>query len=507
MKRFFSLVVVLLLAAPSVAADVKLAAVFADHMVLQRDKPVPVWGWASPNEKITVTFAGQTHSAVADAHGRWQVQLDKLAASAEPRSLVVSSAQGQLEVKDVLVGEVWLGSGQSNMGMKVNRCRDFATEKAAAQYPQIRMFQEKSLASATPKTDASGKWMVCSPDTVGEFSATLYFFGRELHRELKVPIGLINCSVGGTPIESWIAADVQARIPELQAAHEAYVKAYKNFDVAKAQENYAKALALWREQAEAAKAAGQMPPPRPNDPVAAHERRGPPGGLFNGKIHPLIPFAIRGILWYQGEANTNPPQRAALYHHQLQALVTDWRSRWGEELPFAWVQLPNFERLGEGWSLVQEGMLRTLQLPNTGMAITIDIGDPKDIHPVNKQDVGRRLALWALGRVYGQKGMATSGPLPAKHTVRAGAMVVSFTHTDGGLKAPGEVKGFEIAGPDMVWKPATARIEGDTVVVFHPDVKKPVAVRYAWASNPTCNLANGQGLPASPFRIIPTADK
>lgn len=259
--------------------------------------------------------------------------------------------------------------------------------------------------------------------------------------------------------------------------------------------------------AEAFQAAGQMPPARPTDPVAAHQRRGPPGGLFNGKIHPLIPFAIRGVLWYQGEANTNSPERAALYHHQLQALVTDWRRRWGEELPFAWVQLPNVERPGEGWSLVREGMLRTLQLPNTGMAITLDIGDPKDIHPVNKQEVGRRLALWALGRVYGQKGSATSSPLPAKHTVREGAMVVSFTHTDGGLQAPGGVKGFEIAGPEMVWKPATARIEGETVVVFHPDVKTSFAVRSAWASNPTGNLAHGRGLPASPFRILPTPDK
>ncbi|MCS6866491.1 MAG: sialate O-acetylesterase [Gemmataceae bacterium] len=507
MKRFLALVGVVLGAAPLPAADLKLAAIFADHMVLQRDKPVPVWGWADPHETITVSFAGQTHTTVADAHGRWQVQLDKLAASAEPRSLVAASSRGQCEVKDVLVGEVWLGSGQSNMAMTVNRCRDFATEKAAAQLPQIRLFKENSPASPTPSTVATGTWTVCSPETVGGFSATLYFFGRVLYRELKVPIGLINASVGGTPIESWIAAEVQAAVPELKLAHEANMQAYKNFDVEKAKANYAKALARWREQVEAAHAAGQMPPPRPTDPVAAHERRGPPGGLFNGKIHPLIPFAIRGVLWYQGEANTHSPERAALYHHQLKALVTDWRRRWGEELPCAWVQLPNFERPGEGWSLVQEGMLQTLQLPNTGMAITIDIGDPKDIHPVNKQEVGRRLALWALGRVYGRQGIATSGPLPAQHVVRAGAIVVSFLHTDGGLRADGDVKGFEIAGADGVWKPATARIEGDTVVVSHPEVKEPVAVRYAWASNPTCNLLNGHGLPASPFRIRPPANR
>ena len=230
------------------------------------------------------------------------------------------------------------------------------------------------------------------------------------------------------------------------------------------------------------------------------ERRGGPGGLFLGKIAPLIPFAMRGVVWYQGEANSQPG-KGYLYRYQLPLLVSDWRQRWGEELPFAWVQLPNYQRDGEDWMLVREAMLKTLRLPRTGMAITVDIGESKDIHPKNKQDVGRRLARWALGDVYGHKETATSGPLPAGHEVHGADIVLSFTHCDGGLQAKGgELTGFVIAGADRQWKPATARIEGDQVIVSHPDVKQPVAVRYAWETNPTCNLFNGHGLPASPFR-------
>jgi sialate O-acetylesterase len=410
---------------------------------------------------------------------------------------------------DVLVGEVWLGSGQSNMAMAVSRALDFQTEQAAANLPQIRMFTERSSAATAPQPDASGTWSVCSPETVGTFSATLYFFGRELHSKLQVPVGLINSSVGGTPIESWIAAEAQAKTPELRAAHEAAIQALADFDATQAQAQFEKALARWREQAAAAKAAGKTAPRRPTNPADQRNRRGGPGGLFNGKIAPLIPYAIRGAVWYQGEANSQPG-KGHLYQYQLPLLVRDWRERWGEEFPFAWVQLPNFGRNGEGWMLVREAMLKTLRLPNTGMAITVDIGESNDIHPKNKQDVGRRLAFWALGTVYQQTGIATSGPLPDGHTVNGAGVVCSFTHTDGGLRraSGGELKGFSLAGEDRQWQPATAVIVGDKVLVSHPNVRKPVAVRYAWASDPECNLTNGQGLPASPFRTDdwPVAD-
>ena len=450
------------------AADLKLAALFSDHMVLQRDKPVPVWGRADAGESVTVEFAGQKKSAIADATGKWQVKLDPMTASAESRALIVQSGNPdrKLQIADVLVGEVWLGSGQSNMAMRISGAQNYKNEQATANLPLIRTFNEGSNASAKAQTDASGKWTVCSPETVGTFSATLFFFGRELQRELKVPVGLINSSVGGTPIESWIAAEVQQ--PKRKGAATSRPKA---------------------------------PKPRPaGNRTAAPERKNDAGGLFNGKIAPLIPYALRGVLWYQGEANTHPGKGLS-YQHQLPLLVTDWRKRWNEELPFAWVQLPNFNRPGEGWSLVREAMLKTLSLPKTGMAITVDVGEADNIHPKNKQEVGRRLSLWALGAVYGVKVPAISGPLPTGHAIKGNTISIPFKHTEGGLVAKdGVLTGFLIAGADKQWKPAQAAIDGDKVLVSSAEVAKPVAVRYAWASVAVCNLFNGAGLPASPFR-------
>lgn len=484
------------------AGELKVATIFSDHLVLQRDKPVPVWGWADAGEMVTVEFAGQKQTAVADAVGKWMAKLEPMKANAQPQEMIVRGAEKdrQRAVKDILVGEVWLGSGQSNMAMTVARSNDFEAEKAAAKLPLIRMFKEESGAAQQAQADSRGSWLVCSPENVGGFSATLYFFGRELYRELNVPIGLVNSSVGGTPIESWVAADVQQQIPELKAATEKQLADDGAFDEAEARSRYERALARWKKEAAEAKSAGKPAPRRPTDPLATRQRRGGPGGLFNGKIAPLIPFAIRGILWYQGEANAQP-DKSKLYGYQLSALVTDWRRRWGEELPIAWVQLPNFERNGEDWMQVREAMLETLKLHKTGMAITVDIGDPKDIHPKNKQDVGRRLAMWALGSVYGKAGAATSGPLPIGHEIRGSEVAVTFDHADGGLVAKGgPLTGFEIAGENRRWKPASARIDGDTVIVSSPEVKKPVAVRYAWAADPKCNLFNGKGLPASPLR-------
>ena len=485
------------------AAELKLAAVFADHMVLQCDKPVPVWGWADPGGQVSVNFGGQEKQAAADATGKWLVKLDPLKASAEPRMLVAKSkgVSNELRVADVLVGEVWLGSGQSNMAMDVSRARDFNTVKSFAQLPLIRMFKETSGAAPKPQQDAKGQWVLCAPESVGAFSATLYFFGRELYLELKVPVGLINSSVGGTPIEAWIDGTAQSKMPEGKAAVDAQNKADAALDTPQAKEQYEKQLARWKEQADQAKAAGKPAPKKPLDPQQQRARRAGAGGLFSGKIAPLVPYAIRGVLWYQGEANANPA-KAPLYQKQLALLVNDWRARWGGELPFAWVQLPNFKNpAGDGWMLVREAMLKTLSLPRTGMAITIDIGDPNNIHPANKQEVGRRLSLWALGEVYNKKVAATSGPLPAGHEARGAGMVLTFTHCEGGLKArDGELKGFVIAGEDRQWQPAVARVDGDKVLVSSPQVVKPVAVRYAWEVDPACNLVNGAGLPASPFR-------
>ena len=483
------------------AADIRLAAVFSDHMVVQRGKAVPVWGWATPGDHLTVSFAGQEKQATVDGAGRWQVKLDPLCASAESREMIVKSHGGfnKARVADVLVGEVWLGAGQSNMAMTVSRAADFRKVKTSAYLPLIRMFREESAAANRPAADAKGKWSVCSPAAVGDFSAALYFFGRELHRELQVPVGLINSSVGGTPIEAWVAGDVQAKMPELKGLIEARRKTRAALDTPESWKRYQKDLGEWQEQAMLANLTGKPEPARPLEPMAqAALDHG--GGLFNGKIAPLIPFALHGVLWYQGEANADPAT-ARFYQYQLRLLVSDWRAHWGGELPFAWVQLPNFKGDGDGWMLVREAMLKNLRLPKTGMAVTIDIGDPNNIHPANKQEVGRRLAMWALGEVYDLAVTATCGPLPAKHETRGNGMVISFTHCHGGLSAKGgELRGFEIAASDRQWRPATARIEGEKIMVSSPLIAKPVAVRYAWAPDPDCNLYNQAGLPASPFR-------
>ena len=269
--------------------------------------------------------------------------------------------------------------------------------------------------------------------------------------------------------------------------------------MAAAKAKYARDLTNWEAAAKAAKAAGKTQPKKPQDPVAVRARRGNVGGLFKGKIAPLVPYAIRGVIWYQGEANSTPG-KAEFYQYQLPLLVQDWRAKWGQDLPFAWVQLPNFKGAGRDWPTVREAMLKTLALPKTGMAITVDIGEENDIHPKNKQEVGRRLALWALGSVYGQAG-PTSGPLPAGSQRNGQSLELSFTHTDGGLVAKGgELRGFEIASADGAWKPAHAVIAGNKVIVSSREVADPTQARYAWTNFPDCNLYNGAGLPATPFR-------
>lgn len=496
---------VLALTASTGAADLRLATVFSDHMVLQRDKPVPIWGWADAGEKVQVAFASQQKSATADNEGKWQVTLDPLSTDAKPQVLTVTTESKAREAKvaDVLVGEVWLGSGQSNMAMLVRNANHYESEQAASSLPLIRVFTENSQPSQTPAVDATGQWTVCTPESVGGFSATLFFFGRELHHSLGVPVGLIVSAVGGTPIESWIAAERQRAVPELKLLMDSLENQKRKIDPESTAKRYEAALETWKLAVVQARANGTSLPRKPRNPLELAAKKGDIGGLFNGKISPLIPFAIRGAVWYQGEANSTP-DRATYYQYQLPLLIQDWRTRWGDEFPFAWVQLPNYKGAGRDWPTVRDGMLKTLAVPKTGMAITVDIGDTNDIHPKNKQDVGKRLAMWALGDVYGQRGIATSGPLPTKHEVLDGKVVIHFSHSDGGLRArDGQLVGFLISGQDNQWKPAAAEIRGNTVSVSSPEVSQPTAVRYAWENDPRCNLVNAAGLPATPFQILP----
>ncbi|MHC4179335.1 MAG: sialate O-acetylesterase, partial [Planctomycetota bacterium] len=465
----------------------------------------PVWGWAEPAEKVSVSLAGQTKTATADETGKWMVKLEAIQAGG-PHVLSVEG-NNAVEIADVMVGEVWLCSGQSNMAWTVERSANRDTEIAEAKYPGIRMMTVARVPAETPQDNCQGEWRVCSPETVAGFSATAYFFGRKLHRDLDVPVGLINSSWGGTPVQSWTSLEDQRALPELKPLLDGWDERVAAYDPQAAKETFEKQLAEWKQKAEEAKAAGKKPPRRPRlaaDPRLSSHR---PANLYNGMIAPLAPYALRGAIWYQGESNSGSPD-AGLYGLQLTAMIKNWRQLWQQgEFPFLWVQLPNFRAPQQqpvetsGWVIVQNEMLKTLSVPNTGMAVTIDVGEAGDIHPKNKQDVGRRLALWALGTTYGRD-IVYCGPLYKSMRKRDSRIVIQFDHVGGGLvaKDSDELKGFAIAGEDKKFVWARARIRKDRVVVSSRDVESPVAVRYAWAANPSCNLYNQAGLPASPFR-------
>lgn len=491
------------------AADVKLPGVFGDHMVLQRETPVPVWGWADPGEKVTVILGEQSKTATADANGKWSLKLDPLKAGGP----LVLKVQGKNSVErtDVLVGEVWLCSGQSNMAMTVGGVKDKQAEIDSADHPQIRMMTVARRPSADPKDDAAGDWQVSSPQTVAGFSAAAYFFGRELQQKLNVPVGLINSSWGGTPIQAWTSQKDQEADPELAPIVKSYLNAVATYTPEKAQADYEKKLANWEKARAKAKDEGKpfiaRKPELSKEPGLSPN----PGTLYNGMIAPLAPYAIRGAIWYQGEANAG---NYKIYGLQMKTMIANWRTIWGEgDFPFLFVQLPNFvgglakgaepapaKPSENGWPWIREQFLRTLAVPNTGMAVTIDIGEPDDIHPKNKQDVGKRLAQWALAKTYGKE-VAPSGPLYKSMRIDGGKIILEFDHVDGGLVVCGDKpKGFAIAGEDKKFVWADAKIEGKTVVVSSDEVKQPTAVRYAWANNPDCNLFNKAGLPASPFR-------
>lgn len=487
------------LASPA-PADVKLPALVGDHMVLQRDAELPIWGWADPGEKVTVAIDGQTQSATADKSGKWMVRLDKLATS-KPLTMKITG-NNTLEIKDILVGEVWVCSGQSNMQWSVSQANNAAEEIAAAKFPEIRLISVPRVGTQETQTDFEGSWAACSPETVGSFSAVGYYFGRTLFQELKVPIGLIHCSWGGSACEAWVETSVLAADPELAPILQRWEQIVKSYDPEKQQQNYEAALEKWKVAAAKAKADGKPQPRRPfapRNPLIGQHR---PANLYRGMLNPLIPYAIRGAIWYQGETNAG---RAYQYRTLFPTMITSWRKDWGQgDFPFYFVQLANFrqrknEPAPSDWAELREAQSMTLSLPNTGQAVIIDIGEANDIHPKNKQDVGKRLALWALAHDYGQD-VEFSGPSFESLKVSGDKAIVTFNHAEGLTAKGGTLKGFSVAGKDEKFHWADATIEGNKVVVSSPDVKQPVAVRYAWADNPEANLYNKAGLPASPFR-------
>lgn len=480
---------------------ISLPSTFTDHMVLQRDISVPLRGTAWPGARLTVSIAGQSVKTKADKEGRWLAALAPMKAGG-PHTLTIKARKVTAVINDVLIGDVWVCSGQSNMEWSLSLANNPEEEIRNANYPNIRMYTVTKKVSGEPLLGCKGRWDACTPEIAKDFSAVGYFFGRTLHKTLNVPIGLIDSSWGGTPAEAWTSRPSLEANPDCAPILKRWDEALANYPAAKAE--FDKAMAEWQKAAEAAKAAGQPEPKKPGAPLGPdHPHR--PAGLYNGMISPLLTYAIKGAIWYQGESNAG---RAYQYRSLFPTMITDWRKSWGADFPFFYVQLANFMKrnpdpnAGSAWAELREAQLRTLQLKNTGMATIIDIGEADDIHPRNKQDVGLRLALAAFKVAYGYD-WPYSGPLYHSMRVDGPSIRVKFTNTDKGLlnnNTNGPLRGFAIAGEDKVFHWAEARIEGDEVVVASPNVPQPVAVRYGWADNPICDLYNGYFLPASPFR-------
>jgi sialate O-acetylesterase len=508
-KTLAVLVACRLIGPGSAQAEVRLASPFGDHMVLQQGMAVPVWGQARPGERISVSLGSIRKDATAGRDGRWQVRLSGLKTGG-PYELIVKG-DSSLTIKDVYVGEVWLCSGQSNMDMTVARedrywcgVMNEEEEVKAADYPLIREFRVKPTMTDEPQTEVVGQWSVCSPATVGKFSATAYFFAREIHKKLGVPVGLLTSTYGASTAQAWMSPKALSSDPLFVPLIEAYVAARKNYDQDETvKQKYQQDLIAWEAAREQAKAEGQPTPRRPKDPNP-HQDQHNPSVLYNGMIAPLVPYGIRGALWYQGESNY---PTGHIYAPLMRMLIADWRQAWRQgEFPFLFVQLANHQKPAtepagkSDMAPVRDGQLKTLRVRHTGMAVAIDIGDAENIHPKNKQEIGRRLGLVAQALVY-RKPVPYSGPLYRGMRIRGSAIQLLFRHTEGGLSCKaGKLTGFAVAGEDRQFVWADAKIEGQSVVVSSPQIVRPLAVRYGWADNPPVCLCNGVGLPASPFR-------
>ncbi|MBU81745.1 MAG: sialate O-acetylesterase [Planctomycetota bacterium] len=506
-------------------AEVRVPGFFNHHMVLQRDMPVPVWGRADPGEMVKVSFAGQEHETRTGDDGTWMVKLNPLKASAEGRLLTA----GETRIEDVVVGEVWICSGQSNMQFRVDKALNAEQEIAAADYPGIRQLNMNRTAAYLPNTDADGEWSVCSPGTAGKYTAVGYYFARKLYKELKIPIGLIDASWGGTGVEPWIPEAGYRMIPELNKQLEELEFGLPASPAGKEKwERYLDGIEQWLPGAGRQVARGKLPvniPARPGRLPATHHGL---TKIYNAVINPLIPYAIRGTIWYQGESSWG---HGPHYFYLKQGLIEGWRARWnqppasartmpGRDFSFYTVQLANLHPYnqkpegGDGYARIREAQRRCLELSNTGLAVTYDIGNPTDIHPKNKQDVGLRLALWALAKDYGKE-VVYSGPLFERIEIKGNEAHIHFTCTGSGLMAgnkdgPGaaqavqtKLEGFAVAGSDKKWHWAEAKItpDGKSLIVTSAQVSEPAAVRYAYRWNPFhSNLYNKEGLPAAPFR-------
>lgn len=512
MKGFLSIFLVAI-AAFAVNADVHLPDVIGNSMVLQQKQKVPIWGTADAGESVTVTIGRKKKSTVADANGKWRVDLDPMTASLTPQTIKIVG-KNTIELTDILIGEVWLVAGQSNMQRLLRETANGDAAQAAADHPNIRLFNASREVAFKRRQGKLGEWAACSPKSVAEFSAAGYYFGVEMERELKVPIGLLNSSYGGSQAEAWTPVEYLNANPDLKAT----VERTKIWDAERAQVriDYDAAIKKWREDQDKAKAAGARPSPSPGVPDALRDYR-IASSIYDGMIAPLMPFAIKGAMWYQGESNE---ARAEQYNILLPVMIRAWRERWGQgNFPFGIIQLPNYRAVKPEpeeapWSFIREAERKTaLNDKNAGLIVTIDIGEASDIHPKNKLDVGKRMAVWALKNYYGRK--LVDSPVLVKSETAGGKIVLTFDEVGSGLKIKDgdKLDEFAIAGADKKWFWAEAKIVGkNRVEVWSPKIAEPQAVRYAFNSNPKHpNLTNDSGLPASPFRTDnwpdPTAGK
>ena len=534
-------------------ADVRLPAVIGSNMVLQQDQPLPIWGWAEPGEQVTVAIGTNKSIAKAGPDGKWKVTLEKMRAGGPLTMTIVG--KNSIKLENILVGEVWVCSGQSNMEWSLAASMNPREEIAAANYPKIRLFHVPKVPAGQPAEDVKASWKVCSPKTAPRFSAVGYYYGRALHKELKVPIGLINSSWGGTRIEPWTPPAGFELVPALDD--------FQQKQVTNGAANYRRAVDGFfrkvsekiKEHVEPKKKGDELDElieeekeetiivvPIPEDPqlknalrvkkwmpaakeAFASDRKLPPlkGGwprgwpawprdprrspgnhsaLYNGMIAPLIPFSIRGAIWYQGESNRG---RGMMYHEMMKGLIFGWRKVWGHgDFPFYFVQLAPFRYGGDPTALpkIWEAQTASLSIPNTGMAVITDIGNVRNIHPKNKQEVGRRLSLWALAKTYGKTGTVYSGPLYRSMNIEGNKIRISFDHVGGGLAARdgARLSHFTIAGNDQKIVPAKAAIEGESIIVWADEIAEPAAVRFGWHQESEPNFINKEGLPASPFR-------
>ncbi len=504
----------LTLLAVSARAELKLPAIIGDNMVLQQKQANPVWGWDTPGTEVTVTFAGQTKTAKADEKGKWTVKLDAVPANAQPATITIKGSSTK-ELKNVLVGEVWICSGQSNMGFNLSSVWDADLDIAQAKFPQIRLISVPQVGTQEIQDDFKGQWEECSPTNAGQFTAVGYHFGRVLHEMLGVPVGLIDNAWGGSACEAWVKRDLLEKDPRFAAiiarwkliessfTQEAFDKQMAEYKV--------KAAAWFKARTEAAKAGTFFTDLAPRAPQNLMTGQGRPGNLYAGVLHPTIGYGIKGVIWYQGESNAG---RAKEYRDLFPFMIEHWRKEWKQgDFPFYWVQLADYKPsqtwpADSDWAELREAQTLTMsKLPKTGQCVITDLGEANDIHPKNKRDVAERLARWALVNDYGQK-LVYRSPELKDAKFDGGKTLLTFDYAPQGLRTldTDEAKGFAICGEDKKWVWAKASIIGGSkrgtnqIEVSAEGVVKPVAVRYAWADNPVCNVFSAEGLPVTPFR-------